>query len=255
MLTPLNIPKIYLIFLSLFLGWLFSLPVSAQKQPITILASEWSPYTSETLDSGGFLTEIAVTALTKAGYQTTLEFLPWKRALKLTKIGLSTALVGAYYSKERSHYFSYPEYSWKTSGQFFVHKNHHYNYQKIEDLCPAKLGIYAGSSYIKELGSIKCFEIQTVTTIQQNIKKLLNKRIDAFIETKESVLFYLKKDFPNQINKIVALSPAFKTNEIYIVFSKKSPNYQKIQADFDTAIKKMQADGSYENILKKHGIL
>ncbi len=250
----LNLRKFYFIFLSIFLGLIFSVPVFAEKQQITILTAEWSPYNSEQLPSGGFLSEIVTTALARAGYQTTLEFLPWKRALKLTQIGKADALIGASYTKERVIYFSYPNYSWKTSGQFFAHKNHQFKYKKVEDLCPAKLGVFSGSPYIEAFNAIKCFDIQPVATIQQNIKKLLSKRIDIFIETKESVLFYLKTEFPERIDEIVALSPSFKTDEIYVVFSKKLQNYQKVQADFDAEIKTMQADGSYSAILKKHGI-
>ena len=253
MLLVLRTKKIYfIIFFSLF----YSPFILAEKPLLKIITSEWAPYTSEQLASGGFLSEIATTALKKAGYSVTLEFLPWKRALKLIKIGNADVLIGANYTKERTQYFSYPNYFWKNTGVFFVRKNHQFHhYQKTKDLCFNKLGIYAGSHYIKKFEKLKCFDIQPVATIEQNIKKLLNNRIDIFIDSKESVLFYLNKAFPNQKNEIVALSPNFITSPTYIIFSKKLKNHQKIQADFDLMIKRMQADGTYSNILKKHGII
>lgn len=255
MFQPLSLHKFYVISFSLIFWVIFSLPVLAEKQSIKIVTSEWSLYSSERLDSGGFLSEIATTALTRAGYQVTLDFLPWKRALKLTKKGLADALIGASYTKKRTRYFSYPEYSWKTEAVFFALKSHQGHYQKIEGLCPANIGVFAGSFYIEKFKLIKCFNIQTVATIQQNIKKLLAKRIDVFIETKDAVLFHLNKEFSEQASDIIALSPAFKTDKVYIVFSKNTPNYQQIQANFDATIKAMQTDGTYLNILKKHGIV
>jgi len=53
----------------------------------------------------------------------------------------------------------------------------------------------------------------------------------------------------------VALSPSFIISPTYIVFSKNLKNYQKIQTDFDLMIEIMQADGTYSDILKKHGII
>ncbi len=250
----LKIYKYYSIFLITLLGLTGVTPVIAEKQLIKISTAEWSPYNSESLLEGGFLSEIVIIALQKAGYQTMLQFLPWKRAVTLTKNGLYDALIGASYTEDRANYFSYPEYSWKTPGQFFVHKNSQLNYQKIEDLCPARIGVFAGSPYIEELKVFNCFDIQPVATIEQNIKKLLSNRIDVFIETKISVLFYLRKEFPKQIHEIVALSTVFKEDKIFVVFSKKLKNYQQVQADFDVAIKAMQKDGSYAAILKKHGI-
>ena len=231
-----------------------SVTVFAENMKIKISATDWAPYTGETLPNGGFFTEICQEAFVKAGYVTEVTFIPWKRAVEKTKRGRYDLLIGASYTEERSEYFSYPKHYWESSVHFFALKGNKFNYRKIEDLCPAKLGIFLGSFYVDRFKHYKCFTIETVPTTQLNIKKLAAKRIDLFIDAKDSVFFYLNKRFPDLADDIEPLYPPLETDKIYMVVSKKIINFKKIIDDFDKGVMVIKNDGTYDKILKKHGL-
>ncbi len=225
-----------------------------KKEKISIVATNWIPYTSKDLSSGGFFTEISQTALEKAGYKTEVKFVPWKRAVNMTKSGKADALLGASYTKERTEYFLYSKYNWESKVHLFAKKGHKYNNKTLKELCPSKVGMFLGSYMKKEFESHKCFKIEEVKNVDLNIKKLSKNRIDFFVEAKDSVIYLLNNKLNKYKNIIEVVTPAYKIGKIYMVFSKRLKNYKQIQENFDKAIDTMKIDGSYDKILLKHGM-
>ncbi|MCP3925838.1 MAG: transporter substrate-binding domain-containing protein [Desulfobacterales bacterium] len=201
--------------------------VFAENKTIIISTTNWAPYTDKKLKNGGFLSEICMEAFKKAGYNTKILFVPWRRAVKMTKEGYFHALIGASYTKKRIEYFSYPRYNWKSSVHFFARKGHKFKFNKIKDLCPLRIGIFAGSFYIKRFKSYNCFNIEAVPTTQQNIKKLVLNRIDLFLDFKDSVNFYLNKELKEYASQVEPVYPALETDKIYLVISKKTKKLYK----------------------------
>ena len=225
----------------------------AVKTKLHIAASDWAPYTSNKLSGGGFLTEICTTALERAGYQCEVDFIPWKRAVKMTKKGKYHCLIGASYTEERTGYFLYPDYSWETSVHFFAKKGHKLKYRKIEDLCFKTMGILMGSFYVDKFKKYKCLNIETVPTVQQNMRKLAAGRVDIFIDTDDSVQHYVANELKSLAGKIEPLLPPLETDKIYLVISKQVLDNQAVQRNFDAGIRQIKYDGTYDEILKKHG--
>ncbi len=179
----------------------------AVEKTIVISGTDWGPYNGKALLNLGFLTEITVTALQRVNYKTDVKLVPWKRALVGTKKGLYDALMGASYTEERIMFFSYPEYSWKNKMYFFSQRGRSFKYKKIEDLCPAMLGILRGSFYIKRFESIPCLELDLANEVVLNIRKLISGRIDLLIDSNASIMYSLNKEFPNKVHLIEPVEP------------------------------------------------
>ena len=229
-------------------------PVFVRAEPLVIAATNWAPYTDEKLENSGFFAEICQAALAEAGYESRIVFLPWKRAVKLTKAGQYHALLGASFTREREPFFAYPEFYWENPTMFFAGKDHPASYGKVKDLCPARLGLFAGSFYEKRFRAYGCFEIQTVSSTEQNIKKLAAGRVDLILDSKDSINYFLANEFAEFQKDIKPLSPPLEIDKLYMVISKKVSNYGQIRDDFDRGIKALKADGSYDRILIKHGL-
>ncbi len=241
--------------LVIFIVLIFITAPSLAKNVIILSCTEWAPYTGVKLNNKGFFTEICETALKRSDYKTVVKVVPWKRAVEMTKKGKFHALLGASYTKERTSYFKYPNYFWGSTIHFFAKKGHNFKYKKIKDLCPSKLGILYGSFLTKRFKKYSCFKIETVPKIELNIKKLANNRLDLFLDTKDSVNYYLNSNMKSYKGRIIPLPEALITDKIYLVFSKQLNNYKKLTKDFDKGILKIKNDGTYNNILKKHGML
>lgn len=227
----------------------------AEQKKIIISGTDWEPYTGANLPENGFFTEIAVKSLEKAGYNVEVKIVPWKRALETTKLGSSDGLLGASFTEERTQFLQYPKYYWESASHFFVKtREEKITFATVEALCPATIGIILGSFYQERFKKIKCITLDTSPTVNLNIKKLLGGRFDYLIESKDSVNYIMKKEFPSQIGDIEPIFPHYEIDRIFMAFSKKNPNYQQISDDFDKGVKMIQEAGTYEEILKKHGI-
>ena len=62
------------------LGLLCAGPALAHGK-LRLVADSWPPFTDTSMPGGGLATSIVTTALTRAGYATEFEEVPWARAL------------------------------------------------------------------------------------------------------------------------------------------------------------------------------
>ena len=80
---------------------LFDIRTGYAQEVLKLVNDPWPPYTGETLPGKGIATEIVVTALRRAGYETQVTFVPWKRALKGTIDGTYDILITTSYNDDR----------------------------------------------------------------------------------------------------------------------------------------------------------
>ena len=72
--------------------------------------------------------------------------------------------------------------------------------------------------------------------------------IDKFVAN-----YLIKTKFPQSANELEFLEPPLEVKPLYIVFSKKAPNYQQKTKDFNEGLDKLQKDGTIKVIMKKYG--
>ena len=90
---------------------------AAASETIKIVTADWAPYYGSELKDDGVITVITKAAFSKVGLDSTIRFVPWKRAMQEVETGQSDLLMGAYYSKDRASRFAYsqPIYEIKVS--------------------------------------------------------------------------------------------------------------------------------------------
>ena len=89
-------------------------------------------------------------------------------------------------------------------------------------------------------------QIDEAVTSDQNLKKFFKKRFDILVDNQYSILYQLKKQ--NRLNEIRELNPIISNTNAYLGFSKKQ-NHHKIIKKFNSILKEMKADGSYDVII------
>jgi polar amino acid transport system substrate-binding protein len=242
------------VFFLVFSLFLFNNKSFAQNKKI-VLASEtsWPPHYGKDLPNGGYTTEISREALKRVGYELEIEWLPWKRALIEAAIGKYDGVGASYYNEERAKDFAFTDAIGKTEIVFFMLKGKNIRYSKLEDLKPYTIGVGRGYAYPDKFTSATYLKTEEAITIEHNIRKLLRHRIDLIIDSREVIPYLLQTYFPNNVNSLEMLEPPLDTLLLYVAFSKNSPNYKKKVEDFNRGLKMIKDDGTYGNILKKHG--
>jgi polar amino acid transport system substrate-binding protein len=227
---------------------------AADNPPIKIGACEWLPYTSAQLDRNGFMSEAAVEVLKKAGYESTIEFYPWKRAFVYAKEGIIQGLLGASYTEERTKWFIYPEPLTMDEMVLVTQKGKNVKFTSYKDLAPATIGIIIGSSWIDEFKTIEGLKLELVPFMEMNFKKVALDRLDYAVESRLNIEFLLNTSLIDIKDKVEIVLPPFNVSPGYLVFSKKMENYKEITLGFNKALKQMIKDGSIKKIYEKHGL-
>lgn len=228
--------------------------VQPLKKTLIICGVDQVPFQSESLENKGFYAEIVVTAMEMMGYKPKVVLLPWKRAYENSKRGKCDGLIGASFKKERKEFFIYPEYHWASRVSLFTKTGKgKIRYVKTGDLCPGSVGMLRGSYFSDTMREkYPCLKQDLANTPNQLIKKAFGNRTTYIVDYVVTVNYWNAK-YKNR-SKLTEVKPPVYTDKIYTVFSKKHHNYKQLGKDFDTGINKIKSDGTYADILKRHGI-
>ena len=228
--------------------------IEVAETPTIILAtSDWEPYYAEKLASGGVVTEIVRTAFQRMGYKLEVKWLPWARAINTAKAGYYDGVLGAWYTEDREQFFNYSKPFLKNDIVFFKLKGEPITYTSLLDLKSYRVGVTRNSGPHELLKSELNESLDIVVIADLNIKKLMAKRIDLFVDERLGVQYIINTQFPEWRGSIEALEPPLQVNDLHIMISKRVNNNQKIINDFNEGLQLILHDGTLENLLKENG--
>ena len=226
----------------------------ADKKKVVAVTEPWAPYMSPDLLNQGYLSELFVEAFKRKGYAASVQFISWARAVRNVETGRVDALCGAYYTEKRAQFLAYSLPIAEVQDVLFCKKEKMITYTHLTDLKPYQIGVIQGASYGKDFNKATFLKKQAVTKYELNITKLMKGRIDLFAGPNDIIRYTIRKHFPHLKDKIVSIMPPLSRNTIYIGFSKKVDGYQKRLKAFNDSVEMMKKDGSFESLVKKHGI-
>ena len=200
----------------------------------------------------GYIQNIAIEAFKKAGYEAKVEFMPWSRALDTVMMGKGEVLIGVYYTSDRAKNMTFSNSIGKTVYSFFENKNSNIKYNKLEDLKGYIIGIQRGVAINTEFDNAAYLKKEPANIPNENIEKLLNGRIDLYIEQTNVVKQFLKKDFPSDINSIVEVDPPLMEKDYFVAFSKEFPDYEQKVKEFNEGLKIITEDGTVDKIMEQY---
>ncbi|WP_115461898.1 substrate-binding periplasmic protein [Winogradskyella aurantiaca] len=123
------------------------------------------------------------------------------------------------------------------------------NYQSIEELKNQRLGVVANYAYEADLLNADNVQLVYGKSDQDNLEKLFDNKID-FMLVDELLIQYLLKYQYNDVQTYLNIAEqAFQTQKLYLALRKDVPNAQSIIDGFNTSIKEMMLDGTYNRIL------
>jgi len=239
----------------LFILLIFSMTIPSRiiAEEIKLASLEWPPYVGTKLSQYGFTSEIVKEIFNKAGYKVKYNFMPWARVLKCVERGNYDAAYPAYFSKERAEKYAMSEPIAHGPLVLFKRKSDSIKFTKLIDLKPYKIGVVRGYVNTPEFDNAAYLNKEAVNSDEQNIKKLLKRRIDLAVVDKYTGLYLIKtKDLDPQ-KELNFIDRALENKTLHVAFSKKLPNYQKIVEQFNSTLKELQKDNTLTNIIEKQG--
>ena len=226
----------------------------ATAEKLRLVADAWPPFTDATLVNGGVATDIVSTALARAGYASDFEQVPWARALMGVGEGRYDVLVNAWYNEERTKLGQFSGEYLLNRVRFMKRKDAPIEYDNLQQLHTYPIAVVRGYAYSPEFDNDEALQKIPVHNFAMAVRMLAADRVQLTLEDEFVARYYLARESSKVRNSVEFLPKPLSENSLHILVSLKNPEHEQIVAGFDREIAAMKADGSYERLLRQHGM-
>ncbi|AWM94772.1 amino acid ABC transporter substrate-binding protein [Pseudomonas sp. 31-12] len=233
---------------------LLLLTQSAAAEKLRLVADAWPPFTDATLVNGGLATDIVSTALARAGYASDFEQVPWARALLGVGEGRYDVLVNAWYTDERTKLGQFSGEYLINRVRFLKRKDAPIEFNNLQQLHTYPIAVVRGYAYSSEFDEDVSLQKVPVHNFAMAVRMVAADRVKLTLEDEYVARYYLARESSKVRNSVEFLPKPLSENSLHILVSLKNPQHEQIVASFDREIAEMKADGSYERLMKQHGM-
>lgn len=228
-------------------------PGFAGAETLRLVADPWPPFTDQTLLNNGLATDLVETALSRAGYATNYTEVPWARAVRGLQNAEYDVVASAWFSEARATfgYFSQPYLVNRI--RFLRRKGSAIDYRTLSDLYPYRIAVMRGYAYSSEFSSDPNLTKIEVGSFESGARMLQRQRVDLVLEDEFVANYHFGRSLQKIADELEFVPLALRENGLHILIRRTHPEHQLIAERFNQAIAAMRADGSYAQILKRHG--
>ena len=225
----------------------------SDQKTVTLAYLDWPPYSSESLPSGGPHIEIVRRALAKENYDLKVLWMPWKRCVLSVNLGEVDAYGMAHYSDERNEkvYFS-KECVATVAPAFYSLRHREIPYDGISSLLDLRVGAERGAYVNEAFHQAQWKDIEKISSMSQGIKMLRLGRLDLLVSYKGVLYYEFYRLYPDEKADQVfrQVGPLQSDGGLYVGFSRKVENSEKVRDAFDRGLRELKKSGEYQEILK-----
>ena len=186
------------LFLLLLYCAIFS--VQAKKLTLAVVSEHWPPFiiqhTDASFDISGIVTKKIRDILDPSGINYTINTYPWARSYHLAMTKPNVLIYSIYKTKQRTPYFEWfcPIHP-QTPVNVYKLKTNKTNITNLTSLNTALIGVLRDDNshtYMLENGFVEGRNLIVSASEESNLKRLLNGKVDAIIQSKESLIYRLQ---------------------------------------------------------------
>lgn len=210
---------------------------------ISFAYGNWAPYIGEGLEENGPLGQKIKEAFAAVGCKTTFIHFPWNRAYLMTGELIIDATAPFVANDDRRENFLFSDPIMKSDWVIWHKKGHldKFQFNNMESLKPYILGANHGFWYMEDFErlGIKTIRFENDTDI---FKIIQDNMADLFIQDKlvgENTL----RSLPPEMQRSFTHTPPIKSEDLYLLVSKKHPQGQHIIDLFNQGLAAIQSKG------------
>ncbi|MBU0972475.1 MAG: transporter substrate-binding domain-containing protein [Proteobacteria bacterium] len=232
------------------------LPAHAHSLPtnpgeIRIVTSEFAPLSySETGVTKGFCTEIVQGIVAELGVSASISVHPWARAYQIALKQKNTLIYTIARTPEREPLFQWVGVLISGTSYLFSLKNSQIRLSSYGQANGYKIGAARNDARSKHLMEKGVDHLDIVATPQMNAIKLINRRIDLWVEDELVAAHTLKRLGYQPFDTIQKVFPLDFKLFGYLAFSLETD--KQLVIAFKTALEKIIANGTYDKIKTKY---
>ena len=219
-----------------------------------MVTGDWKPFLSSNIESGDVVAELVHAAFLRGGHESSLNWYPWARALKIVELGAADVALGGYHSKERAEIYNYSEPILSIDVGLIALKSLGIKkYEGLRSLESYTFGVMPGSVYTQEFDTADYLTKQILVNQSIAVRMLFAKRVDIVAASIQVFEHEARLLVDSNDQKTVVLKPLLDSKSIYLMFSKVIPNSLELVNSFNLGMASIRADGTFQKILDKHG--
>jgi polar amino acid transport system substrate-binding protein len=221
-------------------------------ESIRVVTDAWPPYVFEEQGTmTGFDYEVMQAVMKRMGYSVEFRLMPWKRCLQMIESGQADALLDVSITEERKRSMIFPSEPLSDSASVLFHRRgQRYRFNTLEDLRGLRIGTIAGYEYNKEFLEADYIFREPVADLQQNIRKLMNGRIDLFISNRRVGLYALQR--AGALDAVAYLPKPVSGGEVYLAFTRTDAN-RVLAKKFSESLRTFKGTKEYRDIHARYG--
>lgn len=225
-------------------------PGKTKPGAIRLITDPWPPYYGPDIPENGFFCEIVRQAFHEAGYQLEVRFTDWETAKSLSKNGDYDGLLGAYFKKERTKFYTYslPVVAVKTI--FIARKSANAAYDgDLNNLKGLRIGVSKGYTYTSEFDNAAYLDKIEAAGPKALVGLLIDQKIDVILISEMVARKILTAQTTEARGAVQALGPSLTENKLYVLISKKNPDHLNIVSGFNKGLKILVKSGKMTALL------
>ena len=234
------------------LAGLFLGAQSASAENLSLAATEWPPFYGSELPDNGFMTEIVIEEFNRAGYESDVAFLPWKRAFEGTRDGKFNALFTMWYREEREEFFLFSDPLPSNELVLLVRAGESSTFEGYAALKGKTIGVVRGYAAPPGFEDAK-LKVSEARDDEENLRKLLRGRVDMALTARIVAQHIINTKMESDAESFGWMEPPVHVDVQYMVVPKAVDNSEELMQSFNTSLAAMTEDGTLKKIMAKHG--
>lgn len=223
------------------------------QQQIKLASDIYPPFTDVDSEKG-FALELAKEALKRGGIQTDQTITGFSEVLDGINAGIYDGSASLWKTEDREKYLLYSEPYLENRLILLGRKGSDVSAKSLSELKGKRIAIISGYAYGTSVYTSVDIVLIPGKSHQENLEKLLTFKTDYML-VDELLISYLLNYQLNDISRFLEIGEeAFMVQPLHLAILKEIPDAQKIIEDFNSNIKKMMSDGTYNRILELNWI-
>jgi polar amino acid transport system substrate-binding protein len=231
----------------------YHLTYAAEK--LVVVTGEWPPYTGESMDNKGFVSEIVTKVIKSMNMEVEIRFYPWRRCYQYVLWDKAWAAYPYSFTEERAKEVEFSDDVAFSTTKFFYHSRSGqkptFLYNELSDLRQYQLGGVIGYYYEEQFKQAK-LNIDYVAKEKMALEKLFLGRFQLLPLNEMVGWELIRSIFPNNVNQFGSLDKPLDRKSLKLIVKKKNQKSLKLLEKFNTQLKQFMQSKTYQLIIDKY---
>ena len=221
---------------------------------LRIAADPWPPYADRRLPGNGVAVHLVQAALQRAGYASEYIEAPWPRVLHGVANGEYDLVADAWYAPEREAFGVYSEPYLVNRIRLIKRQGSPITFTRLADLYPYRIAMVRGYAYSEAFNNDPKLQRVQVFSFVNAALMVQAGRVDLTLEDEITARVHFNGDLARLKGQLEFLPLPLAENGLHILVGRHNPRHAQIIAAFNQAIHEMREDGSYDALMREHGL-